>query len=108
MRAEYTRVEDMRAEYTRVEDMRADDTRVEDTRAEDIRAEKQRWEHGGVSRVLHAFWLKGRGGGGGILKSRRGIPFFLTNNMVFLECGDLALFEAFYVFRDHNHVKMKF
>ena len=29
-----------------------------------------------LTRVLHAFWLKG-GGGGGILKSRRGIPIFL-------------------------------
>ena len=59
--------------------------------------------------VLHAFWLKegGGGGGGGILKSRRGIPFF-TNNMIFLECGVIALFEAFYMFRDHSHVKMKF
>ena len=47
------------------------------------------------------------GGGGGILKSRRGIPIF-TNNMIFLECSVIALFEAFYMFRDHNHVKMKF
>ena len=23
-------------------------------------------------------------------------------------CGVIALFEAFYMFRDHNHVKMKF
>ena len=47
-------------------------------------------------RVLHAFWLKGgrcpppwlrRGGGGH-----------------FLECGVIALFEAFYMFRDHSHV----
>ena len=44
---------------------------------------------------------------GGILKSRTGIPIF-TNNMIFLECGVIALFEAFYMFRDHNHVKMKF
>ena len=29
-------------------------------------------------------------------------------NMIFLECGVIALFEAFYMFRDHNHVKMKF
>ena len=41
------------------------------------------------------------------LKSRRGIPIF-TNNMIFLECSVIALFEAFYMFRDHNHVKMKF
>ena len=44
---------------------------------------------------------------GGILNSRRGIRFF-TNNMIFLECGVIALFEAFYVLRDHNHVKMRF
>ena len=42
---------------------------------------------------------------GFILKSRRGIPIFLTNNMIFLECGVIALIEAFYMFRDHNHVK---
>ena len=46
--------------------------------------------------------------GGGILKSRRGIPIFFTNSMIFLECGAIALFEAFYMFRDHNRVKMKF
>ena len=29
--------------------------------------------------------------------------------MIFLECGVIALFEeAFYIFRDHSHVKMKF
>ena len=74
----------------------------------------------GITRALHAFWLKGGGGGrcptlasprgGGILKSRtegRASRFF-TNNMIFLECGVIALFEAFYMFRDHNHVKMKF
>ena len=33
---------------------------------------------------------------------------FFTNNMIFLECGVIALFEAFYMFRDHNHLKMKF
>ena len=44
---------------------------------------------------------------GGILNSRSGIRFF-TNNTIFLECGVIALFEAFYMFRDHNHVKMKF
>ena len=48
------------------------------------------------------------GGGGGILKSRRGIPIFFTNNMIFLDCGVIALFEAFTFFRDHNKVKMKF
>ena len=42
-------------------------------------------------RVLHAFWLKG-GGGGGILKSRTGIP-------IFYKCGVIALFEAFYMFK---------
>ena len=31
--------------------------------------------------------------------------FFITNNTIFLECGVIALFEAFYMFRDHNHVK---
>ena len=25
--------------------------------------------------------------------------------MIFLECGVIALIEAFYMFRDHNHVK---
>ena len=53
-------------------------------------------------RVLHAFRLKG-----GILKSRRAIPIF-TNNMIFLECGVIALFEAFHIFRDHNHAKIMF
>ena len=57
-------------------------------------------------RVLHPFWFKGGGGGGlmpplafprgGILNSRRGIPIF-TNNMIFLECGVIAVFEAFYI-----------
>ena len=28
--------------------------------------------------------------------------------MVFLECSVIVLFEAFYMFRDHDHVKMKF
>ena len=57
--------------------------------------------------VLHAFWLKG-GGGGGHFEVKEGHPVFFTNNMIFLECGVIALFEAFYMFRDHNHVKMKF
>ena len=67
--------------------------------------------HQGTSRFL----AQGGGGGGrcpfgfakgvGILKSRRGIPIFFTNNMIFLECVVIALFEAFYMFRDHNHVK---
>ena len=56
-------------------------------------------------RVLHAFWLKG---GGGHFSSQIGASRFFTNNMVFLKCGVNALFEAFYMFRDHNHVKMKF
>ena len=34
--------------------------------------------------------------------------YHVTNNMIFLECGVIALFEAFYMLRDHNHVKMKF
>ena len=54
-------------------------------------------------RVLHAFWLKG-----GHFEVKDGHPDFFTNNMIFLECGVIALFEAFYMFRDHNHVKMKF
>ena len=59
------------------------------------------------TRVLHAFRLKG--GGGGILKSRLGgASRFFTNNMIFLECSVIALFEAFNMFRDHNYVKMKF
>ena len=32
-------------------------------------------------------------------------PLALPNNMIFLECGVIALIEAFYMFRDHNHVK---
>ena len=70
------------------------------------------------TRVLHAFRLKGGGGGlmppwasprGGILKSRLGgASRFFTNNMIFLECSVIALFEAFDMFRDHNYVKMKF
>ena len=61
----------------------------------------------GTSRFL----AQGGGGGrcsplasprGGILKSRRASRFF-TNNMIFLECGLIALFEAFYMFRDNNH-----
>ena len=45
--------------------------------------------------------------GGAFLSQGRASRFF-TNNMIFLECGVIALFEAFYMFRDHNHVKMKF
>ena len=58
--------------------------------------------------VLHAFWLKGGGGGGGgggHFEVKEGHPVFFTNNMIFLECGVVALIEAFYMFRDHNHVK---
>ena len=47
------------------------------------------------------------GGGGGHFEVKKGHPIF-TNNMIFLECGVIALFEAFYMLRDHNHVKMKF
>ena len=36
---------------------------------------------------------------------KEGHPDFFTNNMIFLECGVIALIEAFYMFRDHNHVK---
>ena len=46
-------------------------------------------------------------GGGGHFEVKEGHPIF-TNNMIFLECGVIALFEAFYMLRDHNHVKMKF
>ena len=53
-------------------------------------------------RVLHAFWLKG-----GHFEVKEGHPIS-TNNMIFLECGVIALFEAFYMLRDHYHVKMKF
>ena len=49
-------------------------------------------------------WL--RQGGGGHFEVKDGYPDFL--HMIFLECGVIALFEAFYMFRDHNHVKMKF
>ena len=44
---------------------------------------------------------------GGHFEVKEGHPIF-TNNMIFLECGVIALFEAFYMLRDHNHVKMKF
>ena len=62
---------------------------------------------GVLGRVLHAFWLKG-GGGHFEVKEGPGASRLFTNNMIFLECGVIALFEAFYMFRDHNHVKMKF
>ena len=42
------------------------------------------------------------------VKEGPGASRFFTNIMIFLECGVIALFEAFYMFRDHNHVKMKF
>ena len=45
--------------------------------------------------------------GGGHFEAKKGHLIF-TNNMIFLECGVIALFEAFYMLRDHNHVKMKF
>ena len=51
---------------------------------------------------------RGGGGGGGAFWSQGGAFRFFTNIMIFLECGVIALFEAFYMFRDHNHVKMKF
>ena len=38
---------------------------------------------------------------------KEGHPDFFTNNMIFLECGVIASFEAFYMFSDHSHVKMK-
>ena len=57
-----------------------------------------RWQ--GTSRFL----AQG-GGGGGHFEVKEGHPDFFTNNMIFLECGVIALFEAFFMFRDHNHVK---
>ena len=42
---------------------------------------------------------------GGHFEVKEGHPDFFTNNMIFLECGVIALIEAFYMFRDHNHVK---
>ena len=45
---------------------------------------------------------------GGAFRSQGGSSRLFTNNMIFLECSVIALFEAFYMFRDHNHVKMKF
>ena len=62
----------------------------------------QRRREQGISRFL----AQG-GGGGGILKSRRASRFF-TNNMIFLECGVIALFEDFYMLRYQSHVEMKF
>ena len=44
---------------------------------------------------------------GGHFEVKEGHPIF-TNNMIFLECSVIALFEAFYMLRDHNYVKMKF
>ena len=64
-------------------------------------------------RVLHTFWLKGGADAppwlrqGGHFEVKEGHPIF-TNNMIFLECGVIALFEAFYMLRDHNHETMKF
>ena len=49
-----------------------------------------------------------KGGGGGHFEVKEGHTDFFTNNMIDLECGVIALFEAFYMFRDNNHVKMKF
>ena len=46
--------------------------------------------------------------GGGHFEVKEGHPEFFTNSMIFLECGAIALFEAFHMFRDHNRVKMKF
>ena len=48
-------------------------------------------------RVLHVFWLKG--GGGRCppwLRQGGASRFFKTNNMIFLECGVIALIEAFH------------
>ena len=60
-------------------------------------------------RVL--FGSRGGGGGGGFTKGggghfvvKEGHPDFFTNNMIFLECSVIALFE-FYMFRDHKYVK---
>ena len=44
--------------------------------------------------------------GGGHFEVKEGHPDFLTNNMIFLECGVIALFEAHYMFRDHNFITM--
>ena len=61
----------------------------------------------GTSRFL------AQGGGGAMpplashFEVKEGHPIF-TNNIIFLECSVIALFEAFYMLRDHNHVKMKF
>ena len=59
-------------------------------------------------RVLHAFWLNWRPIPPLAFEVKKGHPNFLTNNMIFLECGVIALFEAFYLFVDHTHFKMKF
>ena len=34
----------------------------------------------------------------GHFEVKKGHPDFFTNNMIFLECGVIALFEAFYFF----------
>ena len=51
------------------------------------------------------FTLVGSRGGGGHFEVKEGHPDFFTNNMIFLECGVIALIKAFHMFRDHNHVK---
>ena len=80
------------------------------------------WYHHVVVVTLHTgyftlFGSRGGGGpmpptwlrqGGGHFEVKKGASRFFTNNMIFLECGLIALFEAFYMFRDNNHVKMKF
>ena len=55
----------------------------------------------GTSRFL----AQGGGGGGGHFEVKEGHPDFFTNNIIFLECGVIALIEAFYMFKEHNHVK---
>ena len=56
---------------------------------------------------MTGFFSVGSAGYFTLFEVKEGIPIF-TNNMIFIECGVIALFEAFYIFRDHNHVKMKF
>ena len=45
--------------------------------------------------------------GGGAFLSQGGASRFFTNSMIFLECSVIALFKAFYMFRDHNPQNQK-
>ena len=75
----------------------------------------QLWNDNLSDSVLHAFWLKGGGGfakggggGGGHFEVKEGHPDYLQITLFFLNAVLLLYLKLFYMFRDHNHVKMKF